>query len=328
MNSSRNKIQLIIKILKSESIITSLILVFILMIVIFYLINPLFLSLENVKGFLVNITTTGIVAMGVAVVMISGNFDVSIGATIAATSIVVAKLYYNLNIPIPFTILIGLSVGIIIGAFNGFLVTVVGVNSIIVTLGTLTMLRGITYFLANEPIEIKDKILKMIGRAYVLRNIPITFIYMILLFIVIYLILRFTKFGRDIYSSGANANVSRLYGVKVKKTQFICFMISGFTAAIGGIIMLSQVGLAYAGLAVGYEFRILTICILGGISLYGGRGPLVGVILATFIIGTILSGLIFAGISSYWLDAFQGTMLIIVILIDSLRNKRIMMVST
>jgi ribose transport system permease protein len=256
--------------------------------------------------------------------MLTGNFDISVGSTLGMAAIVCAKLYNiaGVTIPLPVVILAGLAVGAAIGALNGFLVTVVGINSIITTLGTLAVFRGLAYIFQNESARIYYKPYIFMGRGYVFQHIPLTFLYFLIIIIIVYLVLRFTKFGRNIYQVGANANTARLAGVKVGRTQFYTFIICGVTASIGGILMSSQLSFAQGEFGLGFEFKILTICVLGGISLAGGRGTLVGVFVATLILGSISNGLALADVQIEWRDAFQGIILILAILIDSIRVRR------
>jgi ribose transport system permease protein len=235
-----------------------------------------------------------------------------------------AKLFNipNVEIPLPLVIIIVIFIGAIIGAINGFFVTVVGLNSIITTLGTLAIFRGLCYVYGLEPLTISNQTFTYIGRGYILKNIPLSFFYMTVIFIIGYLALRFTVFGRKVYLVGANLESAILSGIQFKKIQFTTFIISGATAAISGILLTSQLNYAQGEFGLGYEFKILTICVLGGISLMGGRGTLVGVIVATFILGSIASGLALIGMPLNWREAIHGGILIMAILIDSFRLRR------
>ena len=313
-----------INVFKKNSITPTLLVVLALMIIIFSSINPLYVSLENIRSMIANLTIAGIMAIGLATVMLSGNFDISIGSIFGVSAIVCAKLYNieGIYIPLPVVILAAILIGLIIGAINGFLVTVVGLNSIISTLGTLAIFRGVSYLFAREADKIYYRPFISLGRGFVGEYIPITFIYLIVLLFIMYMILRFTKFGRDIYLIGANDYSATLAGINIKRTQFFTFLISGFTSAIGGMLLASQLAFAVGSFGLGYEFKILTICVLGGISLAGGRGTLVGVFVATIILGFISNGLSIIDVPITWREAFQGIILIVAILIDSVRVRR------
>jgi len=211
---------------------------------------------------------------------------------------------------------------LVIGSINGFLVNVVGINSLIATLGTLAIFRGIAYVFSGESLIVYDNTFRFIGRGYLFQHVPVTFIYLIVIFIFMYLILKFTRFGRYVYSIGGKAFVAALYGIKVKKIQFLTFIISGVTASIAGILMTSQLGLGRGDFAIGWEFKIITICVLGGISISGGRGSLVGVLISIFILGSIINMLTLADVPIIWRDFFHGIILILAIVIDRIRVRR------
>jgi len=306
-----------------NSMTPTLLVVYALMILIFSFINPLFISLANIKSIMANLTISGIMAVGLTTVMLTGNFDMSVGSILGVSAIICAKLY-NIGtfIPLPVVILAGIVTGAVIGALNGFLVTFVGINSVITTLGTLSVFRGLAYLYGNETAQIYYKPYIFMGRGYVFKHVPLTMIYFVVILVVMYIVLRFTKFGRDIYQVGANSQAARLAGVNIKNTTFYTFVISGVTAGIGGILMSSQLAFAQGEFGIGYEFKILTICVLGGISLAGGRGTLVGVLVATFILGSISNGLALSKVPIEWRDAFEGLILIIAIMVDSIRVRR------
>jgi ribose transport system permease protein len=313
-----------INIFKVNSISPSLVIVVIIMYVIFGGINQDFFSFQNFKGIIASLSVTGIMSVGLAFVVLTGNFDVSIGSILGISAVIMGKLF-NIaggQIPIFVIILIGLIVGAAVGALNGFLVTFVGINSVITTLGTLAVFRGLSFLYANEPSLINNKAYVALGRGFIAKTIPYTFIYMLVVFVAGYLVLRYTKFGRDIYQVGANPGAARLAGISTRKMQFWAFVIAGVTSAMAAVIMTSQAAFAQGEFGLGFEFTILTIVILGGISLAGGRGTLVGVIIALLIINSISNGLTMMSVPVNWREAFNGIILIAAILIDSVRVKR------
>ena len=324
LNNSRQKILGAINIFNKNSIAPSLVLVYIIMIVFFSLINPRFFSLGNFKGIFATFSIAGVMAVGLSAVIISGNFDLSIGSIFGLTVVLVAKLF-NLpgySIPIPVIIIAGLLVGLVIGAINGFFVTKVGINSIITTLATLAIFRGLTFYYSLKHISIPKEAFLILGRYFVFGVIPLPFIYFIIILVGFYLFFRWSRHGRNMYLVGANLSAARLAGININKTQFLPFIISGVTASLGGVITAAQVGFANATFGNGYEFRILTICVLGGISLVGGRGTLIGVLVSALIIGSISNGLALIDIPINWREAFTGIILIGAILIDSIRVSR------
>ena len=309
-----------LNIFNKSSITPSLIVVYALMVLIFSLVNPRFFSVGNFKAIMASLAVSGIVAVGLTPVVLTGNFDISIGSIFGLTVVVVAKLFNVAGgVPIPVIILAGLAVGLIIGVINGLLVTRIGINSIIVTLGTLAIFRGLTFYWSLSNISIPKEAFLQIGRYFLFNVIPLPFVYFIAALVAGGLLLKYTRGGRNMYLVGANANAARLAGIRIKRTQFIPFIISGLMAALGGVINAAQVGFANSTFGTGYEFKILTIVVLGGISLKGGRGALAGVFFATLIIGSISNGLALIDIPINWRDAFIGMILIVAILVDSVK---------
>jgi len=313
-----------INIFKVNSISPSLIIVLVVMYSIFGGVNHDFFSVQNFKGIIAGLSVYGFMAVGLTFVVLTGNFDVSIGSILGISAVIIGKLF-NINggnIPIPIIILAGLAVGAAVGALNGFLVTVVGINSVITTLGTLAVFRGLSFLYAADPSLINNKTYITLGRGFIAHTIPYTFIYLLIVFVIAYLVLRFTKFGRDTYQSGSNPNAARLAGISVKKIQFFAFVIAGVTSAMSAVIMTSQAAFAQGEFGYGFEFTILTIVVLGGISLSGGRGTLIGVAISLLIINSISNGLTMISIPINWREAFNGIILIAAILIDSIRVRK------
>lgn len=309
--------------LNRTSITPSLIAVYVLMVVLFTSITPRFFSLQNYSVIFATLAISGIVSVGLTPVILSGVFDLSIGSIFGLTVVVVAKLFNlpNVDLPIILIILMGLSVGVVIGTINGVLITKIGINSIIVTLGTLTIFRGLTFFLSLNNISIPKEKFLILGRYFLFNFIPLPFIMFIVFLVAMHLILNYTRLGRNIYLSGANPTAAVLAGIDVKKTQFYALLISGIVSAFGGVINAAQVGFANATFGVGYEFRMMTIVLLGGVSLRGGRGTLAGVLVATFIVGSISNGLALIDVPINWRDAVIGAILVIAILVDSIKHR-------
>jgi len=309
---------------KTRSITPTLLLIYIVMIIVMTIMNPLYLSIESIKGILAYLTISGILALGLSTVIIGGNLDLSIGSIAGISAILCAKLNVIAGIHIPFylIIVIAMSAGALIGIINGFLTAYIGLNSIVVTLAIMAIFRGLAYIFATDVTRIYDKFFLSIGRAYLANIIPITLIYYLLLLLIFIVLLKYSRFGRYVYCTGSNREAARDAGIPIKKIQFASFIISGITAAIGGIILASQLGMAHGEFGTGYEFQILTICVLGGISLAGGRGTLAGVLVATLILGSISNGLALIDVPVTWREAIEGFLLILAITIDSIRNSR------
>lgn len=309
--------------MQTNSMSPTLIIVFAIMALVFSLMNPIFFTIKNFQVIFSNMPLIGFLAIGLTFVVLAGNIDLSIGSIVGVTAVVVANLFdLGFNIPLPFVFLIGILTGAIIGAINGFLVTVVGINSVITTLGTLTALKGLSFIIGSRTAFVYNELYINLGRGFLFGSIPFVSIYLVVIIIIMYLVLRFTKFGRNVYLVGANQNAATTAGVSVKKIQFLTFIVSGSFAAISGVLLTAQTAYAQGGFGIGWEFRALVICFIGGISIRGGRGTLVGVFIAMLIITSIANGLTLANVPINWRDSFEGAILILAILIDSVRVRR------
>lgn len=301
----------------------TLVIIFAVMALVFYFMNPLFFTVKNFQAISANMALIGLLAIGLTFVVLTGNVDLSIGSTVGTSAVVVANLFdLGFPIPIPFVFLIGILVGMVIGAVNGFLVAVVGINSVIVTLGTLFVNYGFSLIVGSRTAFVYNETFINIGRRNLFDIIPYTFIYMIILLVLMYLVLRFTKFGNDVYLVGSNQNAATFVGINVTKVIFFTFVICGAFAALAGALLTAQLAYAQGGFGAGWNFRALVICFIGGISIRGGRGTLVGVAFAILLITSISNGLTLLGIPINWRDAFEGGLLILAILVDSIRVRR------
>ena len=313
--------------LNKKTMIPILLVTLLLMVAIFIILNPIFISFNNIINMMIYIGIPGIVAFGVSTVLLGRNVDLSVGSIIAISAIVASNLnnLEGIAVPLPIIIIIVILVGIIIGSINGALISYLGVNSVIITLGTLTVFRGIAYLYIYSigPQIVNYAPFQFIGRGILFDWFPMSFILMVVIFVVLYLVLKLSRFGKHIYATGGNPLVAKLYGVNVKKIHFISFVISGVTAAIAGLLIASQLGGAVGDIGLEYEFNALTIVVLGGISLRGGKGSIVGVLVAMFIYGIISNGLTVGGVPIAWRETFLGLILIFAITFDSVKNKEV-----
>lgn len=306
----------------STSMSPTLVIVYILVTAFFAIQNPIFISLKNYQIIATEAPIIGIVSIGLGVVLLTGNVDLSVGSVAGLVSVTVALLIMNTQLPVLVVILIGILIGIMIGAINGLIINYLGVNSVIATLGMLTSIRGMNQVISKGTLYFNNQAFQNIGRGYAFNAIPNILIIMIIILIIMYCVLRFTKFGKNIYLVGANDQSARLIGINVKKTKFLAFLFSSGIASVAGILFTSQVATAGFDWGLGWEFRALTICLIGGISLSGGRGTFVGLFIALLIIGSLTNGLTLINMPINWRSFFEGAILILAIIIDSRRVKR------
>jgi ribose transport system permease protein len=301
-----------------QSNIISLLFVWIFIVVLFYLLNPYFFSLVNFMNIGRSVSLIGISGAGFTTALIAGSVDISIASVMAATGMVVGILY-DFGVPIGIAILAGLALGVIAGYINGTIITKLKVNSLIATLGTLSIFRGFAFISkAGRSIIISERSLDYIGRG-VLSFIPMPFLILILVFILVHIFLSQTDYGRTIYAIGGNSEASRLAGINVMRLQSAVHIISSFLAAISGIVLTGLTGSALPTAGSGLEFEVIAAVVLGGVSLSGGTGSMLGVFLGILILGTLGNGLVIMGISSYWQQVARGVVLIVAVAVDQIR---------
>lgn len=296
--------------------VAALVVVLIALGVFFSISSEFFLNYDNFVNILTAAAVTGIIAAPATMLLIAGQFDLSVGSAAAFCGAVLASL--ALHNDIYFSLLVAVLAGIGIGVANGFLVTVVGINALITTLGTLAVFRGLTQVLTDgQTLSIES--FGGLGTSRPLFDIPLPVFIFVAVALAFWFLSRFTVFGRSMYTIGANPVAARLNGIRSKRVIFLGFVLSGLCVAIGGLILASQLGAASPQAATGLELSVVTAVILGGASLAGGRGAITGTMLGLLIIGTLNNGLVLLNVSSFWQTVAQGALLIFAVSFDQLR---------
>lgn len=301
---------------------------------------PLFLVLSLVSGsimsrhfldfrFLLSSTTIyvelGIIAIALTLLMVSGEIDLSVASMMTLVACVVAKLY-SLGVPMSGLIVIGLMLGVLLGFINGMIVTMTGLPSLIVTLGAMSLYRGLAQVLiGNHSIAGFPSWFTGVDLKTVFRVVPVTFVLMTVLAILAFLVLGKTFFGRRVVAIGLNRNVASYSLVNVKKTKVILFMVLGLFCAIAGLLSMSRLQLARYNIGIGAELDVITMVLLGGTAFEGGRGNPLGTAGAFLIIVFVRTGLLLGNYSNHAQIAVLGSLLIVVLMlstvIESLRKK-------
>lgn len=295
------------------------------MVAIFSFLSRDFYSFLNISTMLTNISFSGIVAGTLTLIMITGGLDISIGGNIALTSCLVAYLY-NLTPPVPAWTLvpIALALGAVIGAFNGLFITRLDLNPIITTLGTMAVTRGLGYVLTkSRSILIMENVTGFIGRTVIPGiQIPIPLVLMIFVYALLFLVLSRSKFGRKVYCIGANQGAARVSGIRVKSVKFILYLVSGITASISGLILTGQTAVGMPQHANGVELDVITAVLLGGTTLSGGKGDILGTLAGVLILGVLYNGFTMIGFRYVHIRVFQGIILILIVALYELREKK------
>lgn len=281
-------------------------------------INPAFLTVNNILLCFNSSVVFAIVAIGIAFVIITGEIDVSVGATVGLSATVVGCLVRDGN-PWLTSCLIGLAIGLLVGAVNGFGVVVFRIPSIIMTLGTNGIIRGLMYvytdgkWVENIPFEFKA-----LAQNKLFDTFTYFYLFVILLMILIHTYMTKAKKGKYFAAVGDNAAGANLLGIPVDLTKFIAFLLCGVFSSIGGIIFVSRVGFVTPIAGIGYEMKVIAACVIGGISLSGGVGNMIGAVIGAALMASISRLLVFIGLPSNLDDTITGILLIIIVVVDAI----------
>lgn len=316
--------------LYGKSMVPALLVLLAILLVFFGLMTPYFITYTNFKAIISNFPIIAIMAVGLTFVLLIGGLDISVGSILGFTAVNVA-VFHNIGFPAWAIVLVCLVIGTLFGSFNGLIVTKVGINPVITTLGTMALARGMASWFALDIESLKvgrifDQKFLLISRYYIPQDkqyIPITLIYIIVIFVGMSLVLKYTDYGRKVYAVGSNEYAARLAGINTSRIKFISYVISGIMASIAGIVLVAQLSLGRDDAGMGSELEVITAVVLGGVSLAGGKGNLLGVIISVIILGVIRNGMVHLqetiGLSYYWREVVKGAILILAISIDSAR---------
>ncbi len=298
---------------------TSLILIA--MVVTFSIISPHFLTKANIYNIFEQNVVFGIMACGMAFMIITGGFDLSVGSTAALAGMVVALILKSYPEALLFAILAGLGIGAVAGLCNGLLISKVGINPFITTFGMMVVIRGMVFGF-TEGRSIYDFPFKynIIGMGKIgVFSIPL----MIWVFIVVvcYVILRYTQFGQYVYAVGGNEKVAHLSGVDVDRIKILAAIACSVLASLGGIVLVFRVMSALPQAGTMYELYAIAAAVLGGCSLKGGVGSVLGTVIGVLLLGVVINGLHMVGVSAYWEQTITGLIIIAAVALGVISQK-------
>lgn len=285
--------------------------------------NPVFLTFQNWINLLNASSAIWIMAMAMTMVLITAGFDLSVGSTLALSGVILVSLLKS-GVPEIISIVITLIVIALIGVItNGLLIGKMGLNFFVVTLGTMSIFRGAVYVWTDGTTMYATKfpLVDAIGNGK-LGPIPYTILIMAVVFIVSFLILRYTHFGRSIYVVGGNPNTARLTGINVSLILIAVYGISALFAGVAGIVATGRLASASPTIGVSMELLVAAAVLLGGTSFKGGEGGVVGTALGVLFIGVLQNGLSLSGISSYWQNVITGVILIFAVILNHIKSKQ------
>ncbi|MBO1901057.1 ABC transporter permease [Leucobacter weissii] len=295
-----------------------IVLVLVLLIAGFSILSPNFLDANNLFNILRQVTTLGIVAVGFAFVLLTGGIDLSVGYQISLYVVVCGILMSQFEVPWPLAIVLVLVLGVIIGLINGLIITLTGVAPLIVTLSMMTILNGVSYLLSKGlPISGFPSGFSVLGQGAVV-GIPISVIVLVVIWAIGYFIANKTYIGRYFYAIGNNIEAARLSGVNTRRTLLFVYAVCGLFTAVGAVLLLSRLNSAQSATGAGFEFSVLTACVLGGVSVMGGRGSLFGAFIGVLIVGVLDNGLVLLNVSEYVQLVIKGLILLTAVIYDAM----------
>ncbi len=294
----------------------------ILCVILFSVLYPVsFPTFENFSAVMRGLALDGIMAAGMLLLLVSGLFDLSIGGMFSMIGVITGWLMKTAGVPVPLAILLGLSIATLGGALNGFLVAKVRVNALITTLGTMQIFRGVAVLVGGPGISFLSESFSRLGQTELLGLQMPVWLMVFVVGLSHYLLTR-TRFFRQFYYIGGNEKAAYLSGINVPRLKILAFMISGFLAGLAGIAFAARLATSVSTSGDGAELRIITAVILGGASLRGGKGSVLGAFIGVVFIALINNIMIIAKISSYWHSIVIGTVLVLAVSMDYLLERR------
>lgn len=275
--------------------------------------SPYFLNPWSLSDLTFNFTEKALIALAMALLIISGEIDLSVAAIIALASTMMGlALQYGADTPV--LVAVGVGVGVLCGAFNGFLVTGLRLPSIVVTIGTMSLFRGIAFIvLGDQSFKGYPKSFSWFGQGYVWGVISFELALFALCAVLYWVLLHRTNFGRRVYAIGNNDVAARFSGVRVERVKFILFCLTGLMSGVAAVLLTARLGSTRPSIAQGFELEAITMVVLGGVSILGGAGSILGVVLAALIVGLVTFGLGLLNVPGIVMTIFTGSLLIVVI---------------
>ena len=280
--------------------------------------SPWFLDPWNLSDASFNFTEKALIAFAMAMLIIAGEIDLSVASIIALASTVMGAAMVA-GLPVPALVALGLLTGLACGAFNGLLVAGFGLPSIVVTIGTMSLFRGISYILLGDgAFTGYPEAFGWFGQGYVWWVFSFELVLFAIMAVVFGLLLHRTNFGRMVYAIGNNATAARFSGIRVDRVRFILFLLTGLTSGMAAVCLTSRLGSTRPSIATGWELEVVTMVVLGGVSILGGSGTIPGVVIAALVMGLVTFGLGLLNVPGIVMSIIIGALLIGVIALPRL----------
>ena len=286
----------------------------------FSILSPFFLSVRNMLAIGTNVAFIGLMAAAGTSLIIAGGLDLSVAATAGLVGVVIALLNAA-GVNVWLAVIVAVLLGALVGVVNGLFATRLRLNPLIVTLGMMSIVSGSALILTGgltKPLMVAG--FNWIGQGR-LFGVPVPLILMMVTYLALSIVLSRTRFGRFVYATGGNTEASRLIGLPVERVQITLYVVSGVSGAVAGTMLAAQLGAAAPAAAAPHLLTVIAAIILGGTSLYGGRGSVWGTLLAVLILGTLNNGLTLMDVSSFWQDVTRGIVLLLAVSLDQIRTR-------
>ena len=280
---------------------------------------PSFLSIDNFEDILLNISILVIVALAQTMVIITHGIDLSVSSMIGLVGMMVAFVVkQNPEMPVVFAVVLGMALGAVLGTFNGLIITFGKVPPIIATLGTLSIYRGLVFFYSQgtwiNSFELPASF-KQLSKGTPL-GLPNMVIIALLVAVIVYYFLNYTRTGRDIFAVGSNPDAAQFAGIRKQRITFLVYLISGLLSGLAAVLWVSRFESAQTNTALGFELQTVAASVVGGVSISGGVGTVTGVLLGALLLGIIQNSLTLIRISPFWQLAAQGLLILIAVISD------------
>jgi ribose transport system permease protein len=281
-----------------------------------------FITQDNIFSVLRAVSFEGITAIGMLIVMLTGGLDLSVASNMAYTGIL-ASIFMTSGIPTIISIILSLIGSACVGLVNGFLINKIKLGAIIVTLGMLSVVRGLAYIITKGmPIVDLPLNFTYLGQGLIGGLVPVPIIFFFLIAAIFHFVLKYTVLGYHFFSVGGNETASRYSGINIEKVRYFSYLICSVLAGIGGLLLIARLGVAQPSIAAGYELSIIAAVIIGGASLQGGEGSVLGSVIGVLIIGVIRNGLVLMNIGGFYIQFANGMMILAAVVINRLRGLR------
>jgi ribose transport system permease protein len=282
--------------------------------------TPVFLSVNNIINVIRQVSINGILAAGMTMVIISGGIDLSVGSVAAICGAIVAGTQLKLGL-VP-AMLLSVATGALLGLINGLVITKGKVAPFVATLGMTTVARGLTLiYTGGRPIYNLTDAFRVLGAGYV-GPIPVPVLILALVIAVVHFVMSSTVFGREVYALGGNEEAARYSGINVERRRMLVYISMGLLSAVTGIVLTSRLGSADPTAGVGFETDAIAAVVIGGTSMSGGEGSVIGSLIGALIIGVMNNGLNLLNVSPYYQQIFKGLIVVLAVLMDSASRRK------